>query len=50
MYAARQVGLVDLIVRNTTSEMANVAAGPSQGERLLLVVDQDRWHEAETTN
>ncbi|MDE2811358.1 MAG: biopolymer transporter ExbD [Gemmatimonadota bacterium] len=41
MYVARQVGLVDLIVRNTTSEVANVAAEPSQGERLLLAVDQD---------
>ena len=41
MYVARQVGLVDLVVRNTASEVANVAAGPSQGERLLLVVDQD---------
>ena len=41
MYVARQVGLVDLVVRNTTSGVANVAAGPSQGERLFLVVAQD---------
>ena len=41
MYVARQVGLVDLVVCNTASEVANVAAEPSQGERLLLVVDQD---------
>ncbi|MXW78131.1 MAG: M48 family metalloprotease [Gemmatimonadetes bacterium] len=41
MYVARQVGLVDMVVRNTASEVANVAAEPSQGEHLLLVLDQD---------
>ena len=46
MYVARQVGLVDLVVRNTASEVANVAAELSRDddnlttENPFIVVDQ----------
>ena len=47
MYVARQVGLVDMVVCDTASEVANVAAELSRNddnlttENLFIVVDQD---------